>query len=75
MYTAATGDDPAAATGAAAIGLAVAGAITRIMALPGVERFFRRFLPFLTAGTDRDDEPAPATRQPVDDGFDQSDRH
>lgn len=31
------------------IGLAVAAAITRIMALPQVEVFLRRFLPFLAA--------------------------
>lgn len=29
--------------------LGVAGAVTRVMALPGVENFLRRFLPFLAA--------------------------
>lgn len=29
--------------------LAIAGAITRIMALPGVEAFLQQFLPFLAA--------------------------
>ncbi|UTT40267.1 hypothetical protein NMP99_02855 [Glutamicibacter mishrai] len=50
---------PEAATGAAALALGIAAAITRIMALPGVEAFFQRFLPWLAAGT-KDDEP-PAT--------------
>lgn len=59
LYTAATNGDPAEATGVVAGILAVAAAITRILALPGVERFLRRFLPFLAGGTDRDDEPAP----------------
>jgi hypothetical protein len=30
--------------------LAVSGAITRVMAVPGVEEFFRRYLPWLAAG-------------------------
>lgn len=36
IYQAATNHDPAAATGLAALGLAVAGGITRVMALPQV---------------------------------------
>jgi hypothetical protein len=47
IYQAATDHDPAAATGAAGIALAVAAGITRVMALPTVDTFIRRFLPFL----------------------------
>lgn len=49
MYAAATNADPAAATGAAGVALALAGAITRVMALPGVEAFLKDYLPFLAA--------------------------
>lgn len=58
IYTAATQDNPEAATGAAALALTIAAAITRIMALPGVESFFQRFLPWLAAGTKNDERPA-----------------
>lgn len=37
------------AVGWAAILIAVAGAITRVMALPGVEVFLEEYLPFLAA--------------------------
>ena len=47
IWQAATQQDPAAATGGAAVVLLVAGAITRVMALPFVNEFLRRFLPFL----------------------------
>jgi hypothetical protein len=47
IYQAATNHDPAAATGAAGAALAVAAGITRVMALPVVDKFIRRFLPFL----------------------------
>lgn len=57
VYTAATMQSPELATGAAAAALTLAGAITRIMALPGVEAFFQRFLPWLAAGT-KTDEPS-----------------
>lgn len=50
VYVAATHHDPAAATGYAATGLAIAGAVTRVLALPVVEAFLRRFAPFLSAG-------------------------
>lgn len=53
IYQAATGQDPGQATGAAAAGLAVCAAVARVMALPAVEGFLRRFVPFLAA------EPAP----------------
>lgn len=49
IYTAATMASPEAATGAAAGVLAIAGAVTRIMALPGVEAFLKRFAPWLAA--------------------------
>ena len=38
--------------GWAAILVAVAGAITRVMAIPGVERFLERYIPFLAAKPD-----------------------
>lgn len=49
IYTAATQQDAAAATGAAATVLAVTGAVTRVMALPVVEELLQRYLPFLAA--------------------------
>lgn len=49
VYAAATNHDPAAATGWAATGLAVAAGVTRVMALPAVEGFLARFAPFLAA--------------------------
>lgn len=47
VYEAAVHQDAAAATGWAATGLAVAAGVTRVMALPVVDRFLARFLPFL----------------------------
>lgn len=44
--------------------LAVAAAITRVMALPGVETFLRRFAPFLAAA------PAPKSPLPRPEGLD-----
>ena len=41
-----------------AVPIAVAAAVTRIMALPGVEEFLRRFLPFLSA-TGKQPDPNP----------------
>lgn len=49
IYTAATNDSPEAATGAAAIGIAVCAAITRVMALPAVEGFLQSYVPILAA--------------------------
>lgn len=64
IYQAATGHDPAAATGAAAMGLAVAGAISRVMALPAVEAFLRSYVPWLAP----DGQPAsPADHAPLKD--------
>ncbi|WP_461634515.1 hypothetical protein [Glutamicibacter soli] len=57
VYTAATMQSPELATGAAAAALTLAGAITRIMALPVVETFLQRFVPWLAAGA-RGDEPS-----------------
>lgn len=56
IYEAAVQHNPELATGAAAGALAIAGAITRIMALPVVESVLQRFMPWLAAG-DRGDEP------------------
>lgn len=58
VYTAATMQSPELATGAAAAALTIAGAITRIMALPVVEAFLQRFLPWLAAGARGDEPPA-----------------
>ena len=49
VYQAATQESPELAGGAPATVLVVSGAITRIMALPVVEQFLRRFVPFLAA--------------------------
>ena len=49
IYAAATQGDPLAATGYAAAGLAISGAVTRVMAIPGVEAWLRRYLPWLAA--------------------------
>lgn len=43
IYHQATQHDPAQATGAAAIALALTGGITRVMATPTVEQLLRRF--------------------------------
>lgn len=58
VYTAATMQSPELATGAAAAVLTIAAAITRIMALPAVEAFLQRFLPWLAAGARGDEPPA-----------------
>lgn len=57
LYEAIAEDDAASATGAAAVALAIAGAITRALALPAVETFLGRFLPWLAAGGREDAEP------------------
>lgn len=49
VYEAAAHHNADAATGWAAGGLALAAAITRVMALPAVEAFLARFVPFLAA--------------------------
>ena len=47
IYAAAFAHDPALATGWAATGLGVAAAVTRIMAMPQVDEFLKKFIPFL----------------------------
>ena len=47
VYEAAVHQDAAAATGWTATGLAVAAGVTRVMALPVVDNFLARFVPFL----------------------------
>jgi hypothetical protein len=47
VYAAVTLQDPATATGAAAVVLAVSGAVTRVMAAPAVDAIIRQFLPWL----------------------------
>lgn len=54
VYTAATNQAPEAATGWAALGLAIAGAVTRILALPQVDAWLHRFAPWLATGADLD---------------------
>lgn len=54
VYSAATEHDPAIATGWAGTGLAIAGGITRVMALPAVNAFLARFVPFLAASPTKD---------------------
>jgi len=49
IFAGATLHDPSTATGLAAQALAVAGAVTRVLAIPGVEAFLREFAPFLAA--------------------------
>lgn len=47
IYSAATTHDAGLATGWAATGLGVAAAVTRIMAMPQVDDFLKKFIPFL----------------------------
>lgn len=54
IYTAAAQQSPELATGAVGGVLVAAGAITRIMAIPGVEAFLQRFAPFLSAAQRND---------------------
>lgn len=49
IFTAVTQGNPEGATGYAAIALGICGAITRIMAIPGVNAFIERFAPWLAA--------------------------
>lgn len=64
LYVAVAQASPEAATGAAAGALAIAGAITRVLALPAVETFLARFLPWLSAAGQAEpaDEPAEPSR-------------
>lgn len=49
VYAAATQESAELATGAAGTVLVVSGAVTRVMALPVVEDFLQRFIPWLAA--------------------------
>lgn len=49
VVTGVYGDDPAVLPVVVAQTVAVSGAVSRVMALPEVETFLRRFLPFLSA--------------------------
>lgn len=49
VYESATHHDAAAAGGWAATGLAICGAVTRVLAVPAVNDFLGKFLPFLAA--------------------------
>lgn len=66
VYWAVTQQSPEAATGAAAQVLVVTGAITRVMAVPQVEEWLQRFVPWLAASprdpgvaVDEDDDDLP----------------
>lgn len=56
IYTEISGGDPSAATGLAGVALGIAGAVTRVMALPVVEAFLQRFHPWLAASARGDSE-------------------
>jgi hypothetical protein len=49
IYQAIEHKDASAATGFAAIALAVSGALTKVMAIPAVNDFIAKYLPFLAA--------------------------
>lgn len=49
VYSAAFQNDPEKATGWAALALAIASGITRVLAVPAVEAFLQTYLPFLAA--------------------------
>ncbi len=57
IYGGATLGDPEQATGIIGQVLGVAAGVTRVMALPQVEQFLRRFLPFLAAAPDEVPSP------------------
>ncbi|MGP9747213.1 hypothetical protein [Brachybacterium sp. AOP29-B2-41] len=54
IYTAATQQEPGQAVGWVATALAILAAVQRIMPLPVVDAFLRRYLPWLAA-TPKDD--------------------
>lgn len=49
VYQQATHHDPAAATGFAAAALGIAAGLTRVMAVPAVDQFLTKYVPFLAA--------------------------
>lgn len=77
IYVAISQQSPEAATGAAAQVLAVAAAITRVLALPVVEQFLQRFLPWLAASARGDEESAITQPETTDtsDAYPISDEH
>ncbi|HEY9409315.1 MAG TPA: hypothetical protein VIQ30_22720 [Pseudonocardia sp.] len=52
IYEAATQHDAAAAAGGAGVALGVAAGVTRVMALPVVESFLQKYVPWLAAAPD-----------------------
>ena len=50
IYSAATNQSPEAATGWCAVMLAITGAVTRVLALPGVDEWLARYVPWLATG-------------------------
>lgn len=59
IYEAITQGSAAAATGWAAIALGICGAITRVLALPGVDAWLAAYLPWLSTGHHTEQPPAP----------------
>lgn len=57
IYTAITCDRPEAAVGGAAVLLAVAGTLTRIVAVPAVREFLHAVAPWLMASPTRSEVP------------------
>lgn len=51
IFTAVTIGNPGGAAGSTAIALGIYGAFTRIMSIPGVNAFVKRFIPWLAAAT------------------------
>lgn len=49
IYAAATGDNADEATGWSVVGLGIAAGISRVMAIPAVNEFIVKFIPFLSA--------------------------
>lgn len=60
IYAAITQGDPTAATGRVAVALGIAGALTRVLAMPAVDAFLARFAPWLSAAGRADPDPEPA---------------
>lgn len=58
IYPAAAQRDPAEAGGWVGVALVISAAITRVMAIPGVNEFLQKYVPFLAA------EPQPAVERP-----------
>ena len=65
IYSAVFSSSPEQASGGLLVALGVAGAITRVMALPGVETFLQTYVPWLAAG---EAEPAYVARRALVEG-------